>query len=102
MHTRRTCFSACKPDGSAQEELNNVRERLSSARLLREVRVRQEGLAELTDRLARGHPAYGQGTPEFQSRVALKENPLLFMRRELPGQRAFLMRLRNGSHVPLW
>jgi exodeoxyribonuclease VII large subunit len=99
MHTRKNMFfQLVNRMGSAQEELNNVRERLSSARLLREVRVRQEGLAELTDRLARGASGFMDKAhsriSELRGRLEGK-NPLLFMRRELPGQRAFLYEIKE-------
>ncbi|HOW05515.1 exodeoxyribonuclease VII large subunit, partial [Methanospirillum hungatei] len=52
---------------SAQEDLNGIRDRLSSPRLLREVRMRQEALADLTDRMERG----AQGLKDrAQSRLA--------------------------------
>ncbi|ABD42696.1 Exodeoxyribonuclease VII large subunit [Methanospirillum hungatei JF-1] len=83
---------------SAQEDLNGIRDRLSSPRLLREVRMRQEALADLTDRMERG----AQGLKDrAQSRLAELRgrlegrNPLVYLRRELPERKNFLAEIKG-------
>ena len=69
MHQEEHVFR-CKPDGFAQEELINVRERLSSADYF-VVRVRQE--AGRTDRPPCKYPLMDKAHPEFPLAAALKE-----------------------------
>lgn len=99
MHIRKNMFQQLvNRIESAEEDINSIRERLSAPRLLREVSVRQEGLADMTDRLTRGALSLKDKAhsrlSELHGRIEGK-NPMIFIRRELPGQRAFLGEIKG-------
>jgi len=83
---------------SAQEDLNYVRDRLSMARLLREIRIRQEALADITDRMIRGAQSTMDRASfrlaELRGRLEGR-NPLVFLKREIPERKAFLSELKE-------
>ena len=81
---------------SAQDDINSVRDRISSARLFREIGLKRESLVEITDRLIRG--ALVSKSHAYTHLVELRgrldgKHPATFLKRELPEQRAFLAEL---------
>jgi len=81
---------------AAQEEINYIRDHLSAHRLLREVRIRREALADIAERLEREAYAVRERASsrlyELLGRLEGK-NPVLFIRRELSERRVYLSEL---------
>lgn len=83
---------------TSQEELNEIRDRLSPSRLQREIGIKRQYLADLSDRLVHA----GQGCRsrvsflliELKGRIEGK-NPRYLLLRELPERRSYMTEIHN-------
>jgi len=89
---------------TAEEDINHLRDRLSSPGLMREIFQRREYLADLTDRMTRAQTAHLSRKKMIldgqKSRLEGK-NPRMLIVRELPEKRVFITELseRLGRSV---